>query len=193
MTTNKGALIVFTGPSGVGKGTVLNALEAMGVDYFRSVSATTRDPRPGEVESGAYYFLTVLEFRAMIDRDELLEYAEYLGQYYGTPAAPVDEALAAGRDVILEIEVQGALQIRARRPDAVLVFLEPPSMEELERRLRKRGTETEDKIQKRLAKAISECESAPLFDHRIVSDVPELAAGRLAEIMRASRGAECEA
>ena len=193
MTMNKGALIVFTGPSGVGKGTVLNALEAMGLDYFRSVSATTRDPRPGEVESGAYHFLTVPEFRAMIDRDELLEYAEYLGQYYGTPAAPVDEALAAGRDVILEIEVQGALQIRARRPDAVLVFLEPPSMEELERRLRKRGTETEDKIQKRLAKAISECESAPLFDHRIVSDVPELAAGRLAEIMRASRGAECEA
>ncbi len=188
MTRNeRGALIVFTGPSGVGKGTVLDALEASGYDFFRSVSATTRDPRPGEVESGAYRFLTVPEFQKLIEDDQLLEYAEYVGQYYGTPAGPVEEELAAGRDVILEIETQGAMQVRERRPDAVLVFLLPPSMEELERRLRKRGTETEEKIQKRLAKAVSECEKADLFDYRIVSDVPELAAQRLADIMRASR------
>ncbi len=183
----RGALIVFTGPSGVGKGTVLDALAASGYDFFRSVSATTRDPRPGEVESGAYRFLTVPEFKKLIEEDQLLEYAEYVGQYYGTPAQPVEEAQARGQDVVLEIEVQGAMQIRARRPDAVLVFLLPPSMEELERRLRKRGTETEEKIQKRLAKAVSECEQAGLFDYRIVSDVPEMCAGRLADIMRASR------
>ena len=188
MTRNeRGALIVFTGPSGVGKGTVLDALEASGYDFFRSVSATTRDPRPGEVESGAYRFLTVPEFKKLIEDDQLLEYAEYVGQYYGTPAQPVEEALAAGRDVILEIETQGAMQVRERRPDAVLVFLLPPSMEELEHRLRKRGTETEEKIQKRLAKAVSECEKADLFDYRIISDVPETAAQRLAGIMRASR------
>ena len=188
MTRNeRGALIVFTGPSGVGKGTVLDALEASGYDFFRSVSATTRDPRPGEVESGAYRFLTVPEFKKLIEDDRLLEYAEYVGQYYGTPAEPVEEALSHGRDVILEIETQGAMQVRERRPDAVLVFLLPPSMEELERRLRKRGTETEEKIQKRLSKAVSECEKADLFDYRILSDVPELAAQRLADIMRASR------
>ncbi len=184
MTMNKrGTLIVFTGPSGVGKGTVLNALEASGVDFFRSVSATTRDPRPGEVDGSSYYFLTVPQFQAMIAEDRLLEYAEYLGQYYGTPAAPVDEALAQGRDVILEIEVEGALQVRSRRPDAVLVFMNAPSMQELERRLRGRGTETEEKIQKRLAKAASECERASLFDYQIINDVPELAAKRLARLM----------
>ncbi|MEA4822542.1 MAG: guanylate kinase [Clostridiaceae bacterium] len=186
-TLEHGALIVFTGPSGVGKGTVLDALEASGSRFFRSVSATTREPRPGEIDHGAYYFLTIPEFRNLIETDQLLEYAEYLGQYYGTPAAPVDEALAAGRDVILEIEVQGALQIRAKRPDAVLVFLMPPSMEELERRLRKRGTESEDKIRKRLAKATSECAMSDAFDYKIISDVPEIAAARLAEIIRAAR------
>ena len=183
----RGALIVFTGPSGVGKGTVLDALEASGAHFFRSVSATTRAPRPGEVERGAYHFMTVPEFERLIAEDRLLEHAEYVGQYYGTPAAPVDEALREGTDVILEIEVQGALQVRKKRPDAVLVFLLPPSMEELERRLRKRGTESEDKIRRRLEKASAECSMSDAFDYKIISDVPELSAARLAEIIRAAR------
>lgn len=182
-----GALIVFTGPSGVGKGTVLDALETSGRDFYRSVSATTRAPRPGETERGAYHFMSVPEFRELIAQNRLLEYAEYVGQYYGTPAAPVDEALASGRDVILEIEVQGALQVRARRPDAVLVFLLPPSPEELERRLRGRGTESEEKIEKRLRTAASEIEKAALFDFRVVNDVPEHAAAELAKIMDDAR------
>lgn len=182
-----GALIVFTGPSGVGKDTVLAALRELGYDFFLSISVTTRDPRPGEVESGAYRFLTKTEFEKLIADDALLEHAEYLGQYYGTPEQPVDRALSEGCNVILKIEVQGALQVRARRPDAVLVFLMPPSPEELERRLRKRGTETEEKIQKRLAASVRECAMADAFDYRVVSDVPELAAARLGEIITASR------
>lgn len=188
MTQNEhGALIVFTGPSGVGKGTVLNELEKLGVDFLRSVSATTRGPREGEEDGVAYYFLTKDKFREMIAEDAFLEHAEYVDEYYGTPAAPVDEALNAGRNVILEIDYQGAMQVRAKRPKATLVFLLPPSMEELERRLRGRGTETEEKIEKRLAKGREECALADQFEYQLINDEAERAASELKGIIEESR------
>ena len=147
---HNGRLYVFTGPSGAGKGTVLHRLldEVPGLSL--SVSATTRVPRPGEQDGVHYYFISKQAFEQKIAENAFLEYAEYVDNYYGTPERPGEEQLAAGRDVILEIEVQGAMQVHRKRPDAVMVFLAPPSLEELDARLHGRGTESEEKIRQRL-------------------------------------------
>lgn len=182
---NNGLIVVISGPSGVGKGTVIAELLKTG--GYLSVSATTRAPRPGEIDGVHYAFVTADRFREMISRDEFLEYAEYVSCSYGTPAGPVDEQTAKGVDVYLDIETEGAMNIRARRPEAVLIYLAPPSMAELERRLRGRGTETEEKIQSRLAKAKEELELAPRYDYLVQNITVEQAAEEIAAILAAER------
>lgn len=149
----QGKIFILSGPSGSGKGTVLKSAMKNHPDMFLSVSATTRPPRTGEVDGVHYHFISDDAFLQMVERDELLEHAGYAGNFYGTPRIPVDEALAQGRDVMLEIDVQGAQQIYAKRPDAVRIFLAPPSWTELEHRLVGRGTDSAEKIQQRLRRA----------------------------------------
>ena len=183
----KGTLFVITGPSGAGKGTVLKqVIQSLEGLYF-SVSATTRKPREGEVDGVHYHFLTKERFEELIEKDRFLEYARYAENYYGTPLDPVEEHLEQGHDVILEIELQGALQVKKRLPKAVLVFIAPPSFEELENRLRGRGTETEEVIRKRLAIARQECANMDEFRFIVVNDKVEDAADRLRAIMLSCR------
>jgi len=165
-----GRLLVVSGPSGTGKSSIVRELlDRLDIDF--SVSATTRLPRPGERHGDHYNFVSRRDFETMIDNGELLEWALYNNRYYGTPAAPIEEALAAGRDILLEIEIQGARQIRKQRPDAIMFFIAPPSMDELERRLRRRGDTTDEDIEDRLVIAESEMDEAPgLFDHVIVNE-----------------------
>ena len=181
----RGKLLVLSGPSGCGKGTVLRALMEGRSDMAFSVSATTRAPRPGEVDGREYYFVSRQRFAEMVEQGELLEHAEFVGNCYGTPKTPVLSQLAAGKHVLLDIEVQGAAQVKKAMPEAVTVFLVPPSLEELERRLRGRGTETEEKIRQRLKTAEYEMTLAPDYDHIVVNDVVERAAAALAEILEA--------
>lgn len=185
----RGRLIVVAGPSGVGKGTVVRRLlsrDPEGLVLSRSV--TTRAPRPSEADGVEYLFVDDAAFDAMRDRGDLLEWAEvFVGVRYGTPRGFVDAQLAAGRDVILEIDVQGAAQIRDRAPDAVLILLQPPSLEDLERRLRGRGTESEEALAERLAAAERELAQEAWFDHRVVNDDLERAVGEVAAIIDASR------
>ena len=179
----KGKLFIISGPSGVGKSTVLRALfEQRGNLYF-SVSATTRAPRPGEVDGVHYHYLTSETFQEWIAKDEFLEYAEFVGNAYGTPRKYVDEALDAGKDVILDIEVQGAEQVCAKRPETVTVFIAPPSWDELERRLTARGTDTAEKIQKRLQRAKEEVLKAHHYDYFVINDTVENAVQELRAIM----------
>lgn len=185
--TGRGTLLVVTGPSGAGKGTVLGRVLPAFDGLHYSISATTRQPRPGEVDGKSYYFLTHERFRAMIAGDELLEYAEYVGNYYGTPAAPVELELAAGNDVVLEIEVQGALMVKQKRPDAVLVFIIPPDFSLLEQRLRGRGSEPDDVIARRLEKARSEYKSGDRYDYIVVNDDLDEAVKELTSIITAQR------
>ena len=145
----RGTLFVVSGPSGCGKGTVLEEIRKDPTVHI-SVSATTREPRPGEVDGVNYYFMTAEKFQEMVQQDGMLESAQYCENFYGTPKKPVEDQLAAGHDVILEIEVVGAMKIRACRPDAVLIFILPPSLSELERRLRGRQTEEEEVVQARM-------------------------------------------
>jgi guanylate kinase len=163
-------LIVFTGPSGVGKGTVLKALLARHPELHVSISATTRSPRSGEVDQVHYYFLTRSQFEAMVAQGEFLEWAEFAGNLYGTPRQPVLERMAKGERVLLEIELEGARQVRKTAPDALQIFMQPPSIEELEARIRKRGQETEEAIARRLARAKVEMDSAHEFDVQIMND-----------------------
>ena len=179
----RGKLLVLSGPSGCGKGTVLRALMAGREDMAFSVSATTRSPRPGEVDGREYFFVTRERFMEMVEQGELLEHAEFVGNCYGTPKAPVLQQLDAGRHVLLDIEVQGAAQVKKAMPEAVLVFLTPPSLEELERRLRGRGTETEEKILQRLKTAEYEMTLAGEYDYTVVNDEVARAAAELAEIL----------
>lgn len=184
---NKGLLVILSGPSGVGKGTVLKALLAADDSIRFSVSATTRAPRPGETDGREYYFISREEFKRMADAGEMLESAEYCGNCYGTPAAPIRDWTSRGIDVVLDIEVQGGAQVRQKCPDAVGIFILPPSMEELERRLRNRATESDEKVRKRLETARREIPEARHYDYVVVNDSFELAANRIREILHAEK------
>ena len=187
MRKDKGLLVVLSGPSGTGKSTVISGLLKRRDDIRFSVSATTRQPRPGEVEGKDYYFRTREEFTQMIRQDAFLEYAEYVGNCYGTPIGPIEDNLNAGYNVLLDIEVQGAGQVMARRPDAVSIFLLPPSMAELERRLRSRGTDSEEKIRQRLQAAREEISRCPEYAYIIVNDDVDIAVRELDAILTAQR------
>lgn len=189
MGARRGALFVIAGPSGVGKGTVVSEVRRRLPDPpVVSVSATTRPPRPDEVDGVDYDFVDDEGFDRMERDGELLEWAEvFHGHRYGTPAGPVELHRSAGRDVLLEIDVEGARQVRERVPDAVLILLEPPSRAELERRLRSRGTESEADIAERLATADRELAQRDRFDHVVVNDDVEAASSQVAAIIEASR------
>lgn len=184
---SKGNLYVFTGPSGTGKGTILKQVMEADTRVQLSVSATTRSPRPDEENGVHYWFLEKDEFVSKIEAGAFLEHACYVGNYYGTPEGPVNEQLNAGFDVVLEIEVQGALQIHEKRPDAVMIFVAPPSFEELESRLRGRGTETEEKVLARIEAARGELEQANRFDYIVVNDDLQTAVDDVKSIFRAER------
>ncbi|MBR6522097.1 MAG: guanylate kinase [Oscillospiraceae bacterium] len=184
---NKGKLFVISGPSGSGKSTVIcRLLKELDKAYF-SISATTREPREGERDGVDYHFMKKEEFEKLVEADQLLEYAQFVGNYYGTPAAPVDEKLNAGYDVILDIETQGAEQILSKRPDAVSVFIFPPSFAVLEQRLRMRGTDSEDKIIGRLAQARVECKKAEMYNYIIINDRIETACNEVMAIITAEK------
>jgi guanylate kinase len=190
LASGRGRLIVIAGPSGVGKGSVVKGLLARDPEGLAlSVSVTTRSPRPGERDGVDYQFVSDEAFDQMVARDALLEWAEVVGHRSGTPRDIVDRKLRAGRDVILEIDVQGARQIRERVPGALLIFLAPPSRDELERRLRGRGTESEERIAVRLATADEELAQRSWFDHVVVNDRLQRAIGEVAAIIQASREA----
>ena len=181
----KGKTFIISGPSGVGKSTVLKELFQDRDDLYFSVSATTRPPRPGEINGVHYHFTDVDEFRKMISEDAFLEYAEYVGNFYGTPKKFVDEAMEQGKDVVLDIEVQGALQVVHKRPDVVRIFIAPPSWEELERRLTARNTDSPEKVQERLLRAKVELKAADQYDYFVINDNVENAVAELRAIMLA--------
>ncbi len=166
----QGILVVVSGFAGTGKGTVMKELLNRYDSYALSISATTRNPRPGEVDGREYFFKTKEEFEQMIEAGEFLEHACYVGNYYGTPKKYVEEQLKAGKDVILEIEIQGALNIKAQFPEALLLFIAPPSAEVLKQRLILRGTETPEVIEKRLARAVEESQGIENYDYLVVND-----------------------
>lgn len=185
MKRNKGRLIILSGPSGTGKSTVISRLVKLRDDIRFSVSATTRLPRAGETNGKDYFFISRQTFSEMIGRKAFLEHAEFAGNCYGTPAGPVDENLAAGYNVLLDIEVQGAMQVMAARPEAVSIFLCPPGFEVLERRLRGRGTDAEDKIRKRLETARWELSQRHRYTYIVVNDDADDAAAKLDAIITA--------
>lgn len=170
MSKKRGTLLVVSGPAGSGKGTVNGILLQNTSKYVFSVSATTRSPRPGEIDGKHYFFMTKEKFTSLVAEDSFLEHAEYVGNYYGTLRSFVEENLNNGKNVILEIEVQGALQIREKMPEAMLIFLCPPDYATLEKRLRGRGTETDEVIKKRLATALGEIQIAAGYDYLVVNE-----------------------
>ncbi len=184
---SKGLTIVFSAPSGGGKGTILKELFAFNPNLRLSVSATTRNPRPGEIHGEHYYFMSREEFSAMEERGEMLEHAEFCDNFYGTPKLPVDNMTLQGLDVVLEIEVQGGAQVKELAPDCVSIFIVPPSMEVLEHRLRRRGTETEEAIVKRLATAQKELAMAKNYDYIVVNDTLEKAVSDINSIITAEK------
>jgi guanylate kinase len=179
----RGRLIVVSGPSGAGKSTLIQASLQAVPELAYSVSATTRKPRPGEEDGKDYIFLSHEQFERWIGEDRFLEWAEYSGNLYGTPAQKVEEFLEAGRSVILEIELQGARQVKKKRPDAVMVFVRAPSLEETRRRLTGRATETEEAMESRLATAVGEVAALDEFDHEVVNDDRERARNDIIEKM----------
>jgi guanylate kinase len=184
-----GGLFVVAGPSGVGKGTVIQRVLEIDPSVVLSVSATTRSPRPGEVDGVDYRFVSEEEFDRLVATDALLEWAVIFGHHRsGTPSEPVEAARSEGRHVVLEIDVQGARQVRERARDATLIFLAPPSLAELERRLRDRGTEDEAQLEGRLAAAREEMAEAPLFEHVVVNDEVSRAAEEIARILQRRAG-----
>lgn len=192
---SKGVLLVISGFAGTGKGTLVKSLLEKYDNYALSVSATTRAPRNNEEDGVHYFFKTKEEFQDMIAQGALVEYAEYVGNYYGTPRAYVEQQLEAGKDVILEIEIQGALKIKERFPDTLLLFLLPPDADTLEARLKGRGTETEEVIAQRLSRAVEEAEFIEKYDYLIINDdletcVAETHAVIQSERLRTSRNVE---
>ncbi len=183
--SERGKLIVISGPSGAGKSTVVfKAIEGRD-DVCFSTSVTTRKPRPGEVDGREYFFIDRERFTEMVAKDELLEHAEYVSNCYGTPRAYVEEKLASGMNVMLDIEIQGARQVHAKMPEAVMIFVVPPTLEELRRRLEGRGTDTAEAIEGRLARARQEYREADFYDYIIVNDDIDVAAKELSAIMLA--------
>ena len=182
----KGLIIVVSGFSGAGKGTLMKALTSKYDNYALSVSATTRNPRPGEVNGREYFFVSNEEFEKLIQENGLIEHAGYVDHYYGTPRKFVEDKLSEGIDVILEIEIQGALQIKEQYPDAVLLFVMPPSAAELEKRLRGRGTETEEVILQRLKRAREESVGIEKYDYLVINDDLEQCTERLHNIIEAA-------
>ncbi len=183
---SRGLLIVVSAPSGCGKGTVLEKVKERS-PFWYSVSATTRQPREGEKDGVNYFFMTKEQFTELSDKGGFLESAEFVGNFYGTPRAAIEEKLKQGTDVVLEIEVQGAMQVRAKCPEAMLVFILPPSVGELERRLHKRATDGDDVIKKRVARAAEEIPFAMDYDHVIVNDELETAVDELVGLIRSEK------
>ena len=183
--SEKGKLIVISGPSGAGKSTVVSHAIQGREDVCFSTSVTTRAPRPGEVDGREYFFIDRERFDEMVERGELLEHAVYVSNCYGTPRAYVEEKLAEGLNVLLDIEVQGARQVRERMPEAIKIFVVPPTLEELRRRLEGRGTESAEAIEGRLTRARQEYGEATFYDYIIVNDKIDVAAGELAAIITA--------
>ncbi|MCZ8520206.1 MULTISPECIES: guanylate kinase [Paenibacillus] len=182
---DKGILIVLSGPSGVGKGTVCKALRECAPDIVYSVSATTRSPREGEVDGVNYFFKSREQFQQLIEQDQVLEWAEYVGNYYGTPRKFVEDTLNSGKDIILEIEVQGALKVKQKFPEGVFLFLLPPSLTELESRIVGRGTETEEVIRSRMSVAVDEIAMMEHYDYAIVNDQVDHACSQIRSILTA--------
>lgn len=180
--SKKGVLAVISGFSGAGKGTIMKELIRQ-YPYFLSVSATTRKPREGEVDGREYFFHTRAEFEHMIAQGELIEWAEYVGNYYGTPKKAVEQQLAEGKDVLLEIEMQGGMLVKEQFPQAVLIFITPPSYEELKRRLEGRGTESSEEIENRLARATEEVSYMKSYDYIVVNDDLTEAVSRVNDII----------
>ena len=184
---NQGSLVVVSGFSGAGKGTVMKALISRYDNYALSVSATTRAPREGETDGKEYFFKTHQAFEDMIERDELIEYAQYVNNYYGTPKEYVFSNIQAGKDVLLEIEIQGALKVKKKFPETMLVFIMPPSAEELKRRLIGRGTEDMDTINARLKRAGEEAEDIPKYDFVFVNDTVDRCVEELHTLIQSQR------
>lgn len=195
MNQKRGILIVVSGFSGAGKGTLMKRLLDTYDNYALSVSATTRSPRPGEVDGREYFFKNVDEFEKMIAQDELIEYAKYVNNYYGTPKDYVMQQLEAGKDVILEIEIQGALKVREKYPDTLLLFVTPPSAKELKERLVGRGTETMDVIESRMKRAAEESEGVEAYDYLIINDDLETCVKEMHQVIQSehNRVSRCNA
>lgn len=183
----RGLLIVVSGASGTGKGTVCKKILADLPAVAYSISATTRAPRPGEVDGKEYYFISRDEFKAWIDDGKFLEFAEVYGNYYGTPLNKIEERLKCGEDILLEIDVQGALNVKRKMPEGIYIFLLPPSLEELRRRIEGRGTETPESLKRRLANAVAEIQIGREYDYAVVNDSVDNAAAQIKAILAAER------
>ena len=186
-TNNRGVLIVISGPSGAGKGTICKALLEKHKDLYISVSATTRSPRNGEVDGVNYYFLTREQFNTKVSENGFLEYAEVYGNFYGTPKANVEKMLEDGKDVILEIDIQGALQVKENFSEGVFIFILPPSMEELKQRIIKRGSETKESLMTRFKSAYQEINYISKYNYAVVNDTVEVAASKVEAIITAEK------
>lgn len=187
MTNNRGLLIVVSGPSGAGKGTICKALLEKHDDLFISVSATTRQPRSGEVDGVNYHFVTKEDFLTRVEQKDFLEYAEVYGNYYGTPKSKVEEMLESGKNVILEIDIQGALKVKENFREGVFIFILPPSMEELKQRIIKRGSETPESLMRRFKSAYQEINYISKYNYAVVNDIVDVAVSKIEGIITAEK------